>query len=78
MTLDELKVEVDKLGYRLIPKPVYIKLLPCTCGCNRREHWYGCAGERFYKCQKCGKRSPSGENENDAKRLWNEMILEER
>ena len=29
MTIEELKIEADKLGYNLTRKPESIKLLPC-------------------------------------------------
>ena len=32
------------------------KLLPCKCGCKRREHWYVCSSEGgiILRCCKCG------------------------
>lgn len=39
MTIEELRAEAKKLGYNLIPINKKEKLLPCTCGCKRREHW---------------------------------------
>lgn len=74
MTVTELKAEAKKLGYRLVPMPEPpIKLLPCTCGHNRRAHWYTSTG-MFFECQKCGRESPTGETEAEARRLWNEMV----
>ena len=32
MNLEELKSEAAKLGYNLVKKQPYTKLLPCTCG----------------------------------------------
>ena len=76
MTLEDLKTEADNLGYRLVPKRANIKLLPCSCGCNRRTTWWTYDG-LFYECKNCGKRSAVGGNSNEAKRLWNQMIEQE-
>lgn len=73
MTLDELKVEAEKLGYTLIKKPESIKMLPCTCGSKRRSEWFS-AGQIFYCCNRCGKKSPPANTVRGAKRAWNEMI----
>ena len=56
------------------------KFLPCTCGCNRREHWIRFVDdgtETTLKCYKCGK-SAKGMSEAEAKRNWNKMIRAER
>ena len=80
MTFDELKAEAEKQGYKLIKHDPQ-KLLPCTCGHNKRSRWYGGGwfGSRriTLECKKCGKRSPSGSNEKEAVKLWNEMITAE-
>ena len=76
MTLDELKVEAEKLGYTLIKKSESVKMLPCTCGCKRRTEWFG-KGQIFYSCNGCGKKSPPAKTERGAKRAWNEMIEKE-
>lgn len=77
MTLDELKVEADKFGYKLIKKSVRIKMLPCICGCNKRTEWFDSRkGQTFYSCDGCGKKSPMSNTTNGAKRAWNEMIEE--
>lgn len=47
------------------------RLLPCKCGCNRREHWYG-DGETL-KCKKCGF-TVKGKNEADVIREWNKAV----
>jgi len=37
MTLEELKAEAKKQGYKLLPlNKMYIKMAMCTCGCSRR------------------------------------------
>ena len=76
MTLEELKVEADKLGYGLIKKPERIKFLPCVCGCNLRHHYYSYYGSQHFKCKRCGLESPSGNSEREARLNWNKMIEE--
>ena len=59
------------------PKRESKALLPCKCGCKRREHWYG--GTKEYdeglKCMKCGF-TVWGKSEMDAIRKWNEAVRE--
>lgn len=79
MTLEELKKEAKAHGYKLLPIKPREKFLPCTCGCNRREHWiaWGDFGKEItLKCCKCGK-NESGGTEEEAKKNWNVMIKEE-
>ena len=78
MEFEELKAEAKRQGYNLI-KIRNVKLLPCTCGSNRREHWYMYRdGIRFKGliCHKCGKEA-LGKTEIEAKENWNRMIKEE-
>ena len=59
---------------KITPKPE--RLLPCTCGCKRREHWFGCNGSenaRILKCMKCGF-TIGGQNEIDVHKKWNDSI----
>ena len=77
MTVEELKAEAKKLGYKIIPVSESIKLLPCVCGCKRRTHWWTVKG-MFYQCNQCGLKAPIGENETEAKKLWNKMIEENK
>lgn len=80
MTFEELKAEAKAQGYNLIKINKKEKLLPCVCGCNRREHWSGWSGEEeFIKlvCSKCGIFA-KGKTEKEATRNWNKMIEERR
>jgi len=54
------------------------KLLPCKCGCNRREHWCGTNPNRaeILICKKCGFKV-AGRNEIDVHKKWNEAIRNE-
>lgn len=65
MTIDELKIEADQFGYRLIKKQEYIRLLPCVCGHNSRTLWWRMDG-LFYECNQCGRRAPIGSTEAEA------------
>lgn len=76
MTLEELKAEAKRQGYNLIKIPVREKLLPCTCGYNRRSHWENINGEVSLYCEKCFKKA-TGKTEKEARRNWNEMIRKE-
>ena len=55
------------------------KLLPCTCGSNKRRLWMNTApGEPnwFYVCDGCERRV-YGKNKTDLGRQWNETIRKE-
>ena len=51
------------------------KMLPCKCGCKRREHWYGSSYDNSegLKCIKCGF-EVWGKNATDVIRKWNEAV----
>ena len=76
MTVEELKIEANKLGYNIIKKQPYVKLLPCTCGQKKPTHWYKFGNEvgEFYKCPKCDFMSPVAKTKNKAKENWNEAV----
>ena len=41
MTLEELRVEAEKLGYKLVKIPEKVKLSPCpVCGSKHTSVWY--------------------------------------
>lgn len=54
------------------------RLLPCKCGCTRREHWFSSIPEKAYilKCSKCGFEA-GGTSEIDVHNKWNEAIKKE-
>lgn len=81
MTLEEIKIEAAKLGYKLVKKQKSIKLLPCTCGSKRRTMWITTAGgtkgvQRILVCDKCGMEAPPGNTIQEAKENWNRIIEE--
>lgn len=83
MTLEELRVEAEKLGYKLVKIPEKVKLLPCpVCGSkNTRVWWYKDFNEirsgQFRKCNICGfKGKIVAQGELATKKAWNEAVEE--
>jgi hypothetical protein len=74
MTLEELKVEAKKHGYKLTKEYPYIRLVPCICGCNRRTMWFGFDNTYVYRCNKCGFEGEKAKTKNEAKLKWNECV----
>lgn len=79
MTVEELRREAKTLGYSIIPIVRTEKLLPCVCGCNRREYWTGNTEERniILKCIRCGKEA-YGKTNREARHNWNVMVRGEQ
>ena len=79
MTLEELKIEANKLGYNLIKKNPKPKILPCICGCRRRRHLY-IGSDNIYNralvCKRCGRRV-EGIDDRDVINNWNKEIESE-
>lgn len=78
MTLEEVKIEADKLGYRLVKKPERVIMLPCpVCGGRASGDWYDMSnGCRFKQCNCCDFRGGYGKTILEAKKKWNEAVLE--
>lgn len=79
MTLEELKTEADKLGYRLVKKPERITMLPCpVCGSKNTSEWYAMEFGRyiFRKCNGCHFRGDYEKTPTKAKKKWNEAVEE--
>lgn len=51
------------------------RLLPCKCGCKRREHWISADPDNreILKCMICGF-EVSGKDEIDVHKKWNEAM----
>ena len=79
MNVEELRREAKALDYNIIKINPMEKLLPCVCGCNRRDHWSvgGAYVGIKLKCMKCG-REAMGKNAREVRHNWNEMIKEEQ
>lgn len=79
LTLEELKAEAKRKGYKLI-KNENIKFEPCLCGGTQHEWWSGPKGNKVV-CLRCGLESPwvpESKGNNGVKKAWNAMILEKR
>lgn len=78
MTLEELRIEAKKQGYKLIKDNKYEALIPCICGCNRRIRWYNTEGQVSMECSRpmCDIRTPWADSEAEVRRKWNKMIKE--
>lgn len=75
MTLEELKIEADKLGYYLVKKSEKVMLLPCpVCGKKCTHEWFSTLGRKRV-CYNCGFEGRYSKNGVEAKRKWNEAVL---
>ena len=78
MTVDQLKEEADKLGYRLIRKSAP-KIAVCNCN-NRKPKQYcsylACVKNIYFFCPNCSKKSDPMEHEEDAILNWNEKVAD--
>lgn len=53
MTIDELRIEADKLGYSLVKKKSYMPIKPCPiCGRKNTSTWYSTKGMQR-RCNFC-------------------------
>ncbi len=78
MTLEELKVEADKLGYRLQKKQPYVPFPTCKCTNYRKgiQKYYKVGEGYFYQCENCGLTSQPAKLVRDAERNWYELTIE--
>ncbi len=76
MTLDELKAEAKRQGYKLIKDNPMPKMLPCVCGSKHRTQWSRADGW-YYECDGCGRKAKPGKTERKARENWNRMVNDE-
>lgn len=77
MTLEELKAEAKRQGYKLI-KDKHPRFERCLCGHNVHQWVSGPEGWAVY-CKHCGLESPWAKKSHNAVIVaWNAMILEKR
>lgn len=79
MTFDELKLEAEKQGYRLVKITPSVKLLPCpVCGVKRTGEWISMrdGGGYFRACRNRDFKADRGKTKTEAKQKWNEAVLE--
>lgn len=75
MTLEELKVEAEKLGYTLTKKIKYEKIEPCICGCKRVNHILTFTPRgSYYRCSKCGLKGETANTQYQARINWNNKV----
>ena len=75
MTLEELKAEAKKHGYKLTKEYKYEKLAPCTCGAKSPIlSWNMEHKENFYRCRKCTFRANGAKTKYEARIKWNECV----
>ena len=75
-TRQELEKWARELNLTIKEKPKRVSLLPCLCG-GRAQEWLSNDsknGKYFYKCSKCGFRSPIKKDKTQARLSWNECI----
>lgn len=78
MTVEELRMEADKLGYSITQKrktdTSRSKFMPCLCGRKRTTLFYGNKGYS-YGCKKCNvKVMELSATKEDAMLKWNALI----
>ena len=77
LTLEELKAEAKRQGYKLI-KAKRPRFEPCLCGHNVHQWVSGPKGWAVY-CKHCGLQGPWAKKSHNAVIVaWNAMILEKR
>lgn len=75
ISIKELDVILKKQGYHLTKYTKPPKIAPCPkCGCTKTEIWYTQNGIRR-RCHNCDFQGDVGKNMTDAKRKWNEAVL---
>lgn len=70
MTLEELKIEAKRQGYKLIKDNPLPKIGRCECG-RRPRQWWTSEQRSFYKCDHCGKQSDAKVKRRDIIEAWN-------
>lgn len=73
MTLDELKEEAKKLGYRLTPIRKKETLKPCICGCFKPNKWHMEGGVK-YRCPMCKRETAVHRYNIYAIQEWNQLV----
>ena len=74
---EEVKKLADYIGYSLIPKKKYVKVVPCKlCGHKGTQEWHCREGIKL-RCSYCGNGSSEfSKNYNEAKLEWNRYNTE--
>ena len=75
-TLEELKIEANKLGYSLCKQITYEKLSTCKCGSRRIASDIGCHRTKYYRCTNCGLKGQPAKTKYQAIINWNNAVKE--
>jgi hypothetical protein len=76
MTLEELKIEANKLGYSLCKQITYEKLSTCQCGSKRIASELWLHHTKYYRCTKCGLKGEPAKTKYQAIINWNNAVKE--
>lgn len=81
MTLEKVKAEAKKLGYKLIPIKKYVKVLPCpVCGKKRTSEWtiMNLSGKDTFRrvCHNCGFQGNLADRSSKTIEAWNDAVNE--
>ena len=77
MTLEEIRTEAKKHGYKLIKDTPYVRLAPCVCGHKghgQYADWSNKKAPHYLKCYRCGFASEPAKTKYEAKIKWNECV----
>lgn len=74
MTIDELRIEADKLGYNLVKKKSYMPIKPCPiCGRKNTSIWYSTKGMRR-QCNFCDFEGDWTYKKISVNKAWNNAV----
>ena len=73
MTLEQIRSEAAKHGYKLAKEYPNTKLKPCICGNSRYTRVTG-LHTKAYRCMKCGFTADEAKYLYEAKIKWNECV----
>ena len=73
MTLEEIKAEAQKHGYKLVKESPNPTLDACICGSKRHIRMLGLR-TKYYVCVKCGFKADEAKYLYQAKLKWNECV----
>ena len=74
MTLEELRTEAKKHGYKLTKEYPYVRMIPCVCGSKSQTLWGAPGHMHYYQCKKCGFSTGLVKTKYEAKLKWNECV----
>ena len=78
MTLEQIRAEAKKHGYKLVKEYPYVRMMPCICG-HKNIAYCSTFGDKskkpyYHQCSKCGLTSERTKTKYEAKLKWNECV----